>query len=289
MRLAALLLSVLPLAAHAGEVWVTNEKDDTITVLDTDTLEVTRTIETGERPRGITFSSDFSRVYVCASDSDAVQVIDPGVGENPARPALGRGPRAVRARARRQAPLDRQRERRCDDRGRRRHPQGRRADRRRHRARGHGDLAGRKDRHHHLRNDQHGALDRHRDDAGLRQHPRQLAPAPRGVRQGRHRALGLVGDRRHDHRLRRGDPGGKGEDRLRDPRRERRPAPARRLQIPPTARPPSSRSARRTMSRRSTRRPSRSRSTSSSAGASGISPSRPTTRSSSPPTGFRAT
>ncbi|WP_424975047.1 YVTN family beta-propeller repeat protein [Dinoroseobacter sp. S124A] len=68
--------------AHAsGEIWVTNEKDDTISVIDIATLEVVRTLETGERPRGITFSKDYSRVYICASDSDTVQVMDPVTGE----------------------------------------------------------------------------------------------------------------------------------------------------------------------------------------------------------------
>ncbi len=73
-------LMVAP-AAKASEIWVTNEKDDTISVIDVDSLEVVRTIETGERPRGITFSKDFSRVYVCASDSDTVQVIDADTGK----------------------------------------------------------------------------------------------------------------------------------------------------------------------------------------------------------------
>ncbi|MDQ2089710.1 YVTN family beta-propeller repeat protein [Marimonas arenosa] len=68
-----------PLAAE--EIWVTNEKDDTISVIDVATLEVTRTIPTGERPRGITFSKDYSRVYICASDSDTVQVMDPETGQ----------------------------------------------------------------------------------------------------------------------------------------------------------------------------------------------------------------
>lgn len=67
--------------AMAEEIWVTNEKDDTVSVIDVATLEVIRTIPTGERPRGITFSHDFSRVYICASDSDTVQVMDPGTGE----------------------------------------------------------------------------------------------------------------------------------------------------------------------------------------------------------------
>jgi len=35
------------------------------------------TIEVGQRPRGIIFSKDFSKLYICASDDDTVQVMDP--------------------------------------------------------------------------------------------------------------------------------------------------------------------------------------------------------------------
>lgn len=63
------------------EIWVTNEKDDNISVIDTTTLEVVRTLPAGERPRGITFNADRSRAYICASDSDAVQVMDAATGE----------------------------------------------------------------------------------------------------------------------------------------------------------------------------------------------------------------
>ena len=81
IRPLALALLALPAAAQEGEVWITNEKDDTVSVIDVATLEVTRTIPVGERPRGILFSHDFDVAYVCASDSDAVQVIDPATGE----------------------------------------------------------------------------------------------------------------------------------------------------------------------------------------------------------------
>jgi PQQ-dependent catabolism-associated beta-propeller protein len=78
--LAATLALLLAGPARADEIWVTNEKDNTISVIDTRTLEVIRTIPTGKRPRGITFSHDYTRVYICASDSDAVQVMDPATG-----------------------------------------------------------------------------------------------------------------------------------------------------------------------------------------------------------------
>jgi PQQ-dependent catabolism-associated beta-propeller protein len=74
-----LLLASSP--ALAEEIWVTNENDDTVSVIDVATLEVIRTLPTGERPRGITFSKDHSRVYICASDSDTVQVMDPETGD----------------------------------------------------------------------------------------------------------------------------------------------------------------------------------------------------------------
>ncbi len=77
--LLATFIATSPVAA--SEIWVTNEKDDSISVIDVETLEVIRTIQTGERPRGITFSKDYSRAYVCASDSDTVQVIDVETGQ----------------------------------------------------------------------------------------------------------------------------------------------------------------------------------------------------------------
>ncbi|MEL7211100.1 MAG: YVTN family beta-propeller repeat protein [Pseudomonadota bacterium] len=81
LRTSLLALTLATAPAYADEIWVSNEKDDTISVIDIETLEVVRTIEVGERPRGITFSKDYSVLYVCASDSDTVQVIDPETGK----------------------------------------------------------------------------------------------------------------------------------------------------------------------------------------------------------------
>ena len=65
-----------PLSALAHLAYVSNEKDNTVSVIDTETWEVVNTIEVGERPRGITLSKDHSRLYICASDDDTVQVMD---------------------------------------------------------------------------------------------------------------------------------------------------------------------------------------------------------------------
>ncbi len=67
--------------AFADHVYVTNEKDDTVSVIDVKTLEVIKTIPVGERPRGIILSKDKKHVYICASDSDTVQVMELATGK----------------------------------------------------------------------------------------------------------------------------------------------------------------------------------------------------------------
>ena len=62
--------------AHAHWIYISNEKDDTISVIDSETNEVIKTIEVGERPRGVTLSKDFKYLFICASDSDTVQMMD---------------------------------------------------------------------------------------------------------------------------------------------------------------------------------------------------------------------
>ena len=70
---ATFLLAATPASAHW--VYVTNEKDDTVSVIDTETNEVIKTIDVGERPRGVTLSKDFKFLFICASDSDTVQIL----------------------------------------------------------------------------------------------------------------------------------------------------------------------------------------------------------------------
>ncbi len=62
--------------ANAYTAYVSNEKDDTISIIDTETLEVTGTIKVGQRPRGIILTKDEKYILVCASDDDTVEVID---------------------------------------------------------------------------------------------------------------------------------------------------------------------------------------------------------------------
>ena len=74
------------LVAHSGpvlaeQIYITNEKDDTLSVIDVDSLKVVKTIPVGERPRGITLSVDKKYIFICASDSDTVQVMEAKTGK----------------------------------------------------------------------------------------------------------------------------------------------------------------------------------------------------------------
>ena len=62
--------------ALADTIFVSNEKDNTVTVVDAKTLEVVKTIPTARRPRGIIVSPDSKEVYVAAGDDDLIDVID---------------------------------------------------------------------------------------------------------------------------------------------------------------------------------------------------------------------
>lgn len=73
--LAALLLSS-GTAAHAEKILVSNEKDNTVTVLDSDSLALLKTVKVGDRPRGIVLSRDGKSLYICTSDSDHIEVLD---------------------------------------------------------------------------------------------------------------------------------------------------------------------------------------------------------------------
>ena len=78
---ALILAGVMPTAASAHLLYVSNEKDDTISVVDTDSGAVVDTMKVGKRPRGLVFSPDHTRLFLCASNSDTVQVFDVATGK----------------------------------------------------------------------------------------------------------------------------------------------------------------------------------------------------------------
>jgi PQQ-dependent catabolism-associated beta-propeller protein len=62
--------------ALAAEAYISNEKSNTVSVIDTDKMEVTKTIKVGQRPRGIVMSKDGAFVAVAVGDDDTIQTID---------------------------------------------------------------------------------------------------------------------------------------------------------------------------------------------------------------------
>ena len=72
--LAAWLAVAAPAQAYVA--YVSNEKGNTVSVIDTDSWTVTDTIKVGQRPRGIEFSRDGKVVMVAVGDDDTIEVID---------------------------------------------------------------------------------------------------------------------------------------------------------------------------------------------------------------------
>ena len=73
---AAALLAFAAPAFAASMIFVSNEKDNTVTVLNAETLETVKTIKVARRPRGIVVSPDGKEVFVAAGDGDIMDVID---------------------------------------------------------------------------------------------------------------------------------------------------------------------------------------------------------------------
>jgi PQQ-dependent catabolism-associated beta-propeller protein len=63
-------------SALAYTAFVTNEKDNSVSVIDTEKMEVTKTFKVGQRPRGVILSNDAKWLIVCTSDENLIQVYD---------------------------------------------------------------------------------------------------------------------------------------------------------------------------------------------------------------------
>ncbi len=64
-------------AAPTGRIFVTNEKGDSVSVINGSTLEIEATIDIGERPRGIGLSPDGAELYIAVSEENKIKVVDP--------------------------------------------------------------------------------------------------------------------------------------------------------------------------------------------------------------------
>jgi YVTN family beta-propeller protein len=60
-------LLAVPVAAHAGRAYVSNEDGQSVTVIDTDKAAVVATVQIGKRPRGLKLSQDGSQLFVAVS------------------------------------------------------------------------------------------------------------------------------------------------------------------------------------------------------------------------------
>jgi PQQ-dependent catabolism-associated beta-propeller protein len=69
-------LVILAAPSHAYTAYISNEKSNTISVIDTDRFEVIKTVKVGQRPRGITVTKDGKFVLVAVGDDDTIEMID---------------------------------------------------------------------------------------------------------------------------------------------------------------------------------------------------------------------
>ena len=74
----ALKALVFAMASPAGAftAYVSNEKGNSISIIDTGKLEVTKTVPVGHRPRGIALSEDGGELFICVGDDDLIQILD---------------------------------------------------------------------------------------------------------------------------------------------------------------------------------------------------------------------
>src|SRR5881227_3345207 len=62
--------------ASAFTAYVSNEKSNTVSVIDIDKFQVVKTIKVGQRPRGIELTKDGKFILVAVGDDDTIQMID---------------------------------------------------------------------------------------------------------------------------------------------------------------------------------------------------------------------
>ncbi len=63
-------------AAGTGFIFVSNEGDDTVTVIDGESFEIVKTIATGVRPRDMRWHDGKTRLLIGASGDDRIEVLD---------------------------------------------------------------------------------------------------------------------------------------------------------------------------------------------------------------------
>jgi PQQ-dependent catabolism-associated beta-propeller protein len=75
--LLAVMLTLLGAAgARAATAYVSNEKDNTVSVIDLATMKVIRTVPVGQRPRGLALTRNGGRLLVAEGDSNRIEIFD---------------------------------------------------------------------------------------------------------------------------------------------------------------------------------------------------------------------
>jgi YVTN family beta-propeller protein len=86
----------LALSDDSRYAFVTNEGDDTVSVIDVAGLRVARTIATGDRPVSVAWSKLAGAAYVVATGDGAITVVDPASARPPARAQANAGSGPIR-------------------------------------------------------------------------------------------------------------------------------------------------------------------------------------------------
>ena len=73
--LAAVWAAAAP-AAGTGYIFVSNESDSTVSVIDGESFEVIATVATGLRPRDMRWNADKTRLLIAASGADRIEALD---------------------------------------------------------------------------------------------------------------------------------------------------------------------------------------------------------------------
>ena len=80
LTLSLIILFGVYICPHASEVeyvLVTNEKSDSVSIIDIKTLELVKEISVGDRPRGLGLAPDNSEIYIAVSGENKIKVIEP--------------------------------------------------------------------------------------------------------------------------------------------------------------------------------------------------------------------
>src|SRR5208337_4488318 len=81
LMLVPMLSMMLPGQASAYTAYVSNERSNTVSVIDTNAWKVIKTIKVGQRPRGIAYTKDQKYVLVAVGGDDTIQMIDTGTNQ----------------------------------------------------------------------------------------------------------------------------------------------------------------------------------------------------------------